>query len=399
MWRKWNTTSRKMKFMMLFGPAWLVMMADMDASSVIGAAQVGATFKYGFVWIMLLLIVPLYIIQEVSGRIGIVTNKGLGEIIRENYSKKISVLMALPMALTDAVTYIIEYLGIAIGLEVIGLPIYLTIPIIYIIHLSVVIKQKYLKAEKILLGISALLIIGLLLTLIFRGIQPYSPVYISFTPNYLFLLAATVGAVIMPFMLFFQASATAIKSKEVKWTFKDLGIKYVRRETLVGAIVTEILMAIVEMAFSGISKASDPSTFASASDLARVMNPIAGPYSPYIFGIGLISAGFLALIVISLGSAWGVAEALGIKNFNLIYIIESIPAVIATLIVPPGDLISLVLDLLVFFVFALIGPVIILGIISRNRKIMGEYYTRNLRYIAYWISTALMLLLGILAII
>ncbi|AWR97486.1 divalent metal cation transporter [Acidianus sulfidivorans JP7] len=409
MWRKRNTTYRKLRiwrekyrklrFLALFGPAWLAMMADMDASSIIGAAQVGAVFKYGFVWIMLLLIIPLYIIQEVAGRVGIVTGKGLGEIIREKYSRRISILMSLPMALTDAVTYIIEYLGIAVGLEVLGLPIFFTIPIIYIIHLFVVIRKKYIKAEKFLLVISALLIFGLFLTLIFRGIKPYSPFYIEFSPHYLFLLAATVGAVIMPFMLFFQASATAIKSKEVHWTFKKLGIKFVRRETLVGAIVTEILMAIVEMAFAGILPASDPSTFASAQELSRVMVPFAGSLSPYIFGIGLVSAGFLALVVISLGSAWGTAEALGIKRTNLIYIIESVPAVVISLLVPPVYLINLVLDLLVFFVFALIGPVVILGVISRNKDIMGEYRTSNARYIVYWISTALLLLLGILAII
>lgn len=396
--RKWNTTIRKLTFLRLFGPAWLAMMADMDASSIIGAAQVGAIFKYGFIWMMLLLVIPLYIIQEVSGRIGLVTGKGLGEIIRENYGRRTSILMTMPMALTDVITYVIEYLGIAIGLQMMGFPIYLVIPIIYLVHLFVVLTQKYTTAEKVLLGISAFMILGLFVTLIFRGIKPYSPVYVSFTPDYLFLLAATVGAVIMPFMLFFQASATAAKNKIVKCTSKEIGIRHVRKETLIGAIVTEILMVIVEMAFAG-APISDPSTFASAYELSQVMTPIAGPYSPYFFGIGLISAGFLALVVISLGSAWGVAEALNLKSPNLIYVIESLPAVVISLIIPPSELISLVLDLLVFFVFALIGPVIILGIISRNRKIMGDYYTSNRRYIAYWISAAIVLSLGILAII
>lgn len=261
MWRKWNTTDRKMIFLRLFGPAWLAMMANMDASSIIGAAQVGAIFKYSFIWMMLLLVIPLYIIQEVSGRIGLVTGKGLGEIIRENYGRRTSILMTMPMALTDVITYVIEYLGIAIGLQIMGFPIYLVIPIIYLVHLFVVLTQKYTTAEKVLLGISAFMILGLFITLIFRGLNhiPYSPVYVSFTPDYLFLLAATVGAVIMPFMLFFQASATAAKNKIVKCTSKEIGIRHVRKETFIGAIVTEILMVIVEMAFAG-APISDPLT-------------------------------------------------------------------------------------------------------------------------------------------
>jgi Mn2+ and Fe2+ transporters of the NRAMP family len=386
----------ELKFIKFFGPAWLVMMADMDASSIIGAAQTGALFKYGFIWIMLLLVIPLYVVQEVSGRIGIATGKGLGEVIRENYSKKLAILMALPMALTDAVTYAIEYLGIGIGLEVIGIPLILSIPLIYVVHIMIVTKRKYIQAERFLLLISAFLIISLFATLFLRGIKPYSPFYFSPSPQFLFLMAATVGAVVMPFMLFFQASATAIKLKEIgHCKCKDTAIKHMRKETLLGAVFTEILMVVVEMAFAGINV--DPSTFASPQELSSVLTPLAGSLSPVIFGLGLISAGFLALVVISLGSAWGVAEALNVKNVNIIYIAESVPAVVLTLLVPSVNLVCIVLDLLVFFVYALIGPIIILGIISRNKKIMGEYASRGLSYFAYWISSIILLIIAIIA--
>ena len=384
-------------FAKIFGPAWLVMMADMDASSTIGAAETGATFKYGFIWILLLLIIPLYIIQEVSGRIGIVTRKGLGEIIRENYSKPVAALMAIPMALTDAVTYIIEYLGIGIGLEILGIPLIISIPVIFVLHILIVTKRKYSQAEKGLIGISFALILGFVVTLFLRGIKPYSPIYIEPTPLFFFLVAANIGAVVMPFMLFFQASATAIKMKEVGCNDKKRAIRHMRMETFIGAIVTELLMVIVEMTFAGIPINS--SSFASASQLAIVMEPLAGKYSPIFFGIGLISAGFLALVVISLGSAWGVVEALGIKKKNAwkIYTLESIPAVIVSLILPSSLLINLVLHLLVVFVYVLIGPIIILGIISRNKKIMREYHSKGVREIAYWVSAILLITIGIIA--
>ena len=401
MWRKRITPNEKetkiRNFIRLFGPAWLVMMADMDASSTIGAAETGAVFKYGFIWLLLLLIIPLYIVQEVSGRIGVVTRKGLGEVIRENYSKPIAALMAIPMALTDAVTYVIEYLGIGVGLELLGIPLIVSIPLVFLFHIFIVTKRKYSQAEKALIAISFALILGFATTLFLRGIKPYSPVYIEPTPLFFFLVAANIGAVVMPFMLFFQASATAIKMDEVGCNDIKRAISHMRKETLLGAIITEVLMVIVEMTFAGISV--DDSTFANASQLATVLEPVAGKFSPIFFGIGLISSGFLALVVISLGSAWGVVEALGIGKRNAwkIYIIESIPALIVTLILPSSLLINFVLYLLVFFVYSLIGPIIILGIIARNKKIMGEYYSHGLREIAYWASAVLLIAMAIIA--
>jgi Mn2+/Fe2+ NRAMP family transporter len=367
----------------LFGPAWLVMMADMDASSYIGAAQTGATLGYGLIWLMLILIIPLYVVQELAGRIGIATKGGLGDIVRKNYGKRIASIVALPMALTDTVTYGIEYLGIGIGLEIMGLSIYYTIPVIYVIHILIVTRKKYSQAEKPLLIISMLLIIALLLSLALRGIIPISsplanPILIKPTAGYFFLLAANVGAVIMPFMIFFQASATGLKlgdldGRHIRIT-RHRSLTIMRKETLAGAIVTELLMVIAEMAFAGIPHASHSSFFATPQQLGKVLIPVAGSFSPVILGIGLIAAGFIALITISLGSAWGIAESLDMpkKSYWMVYILESLPAVIAVLLINPSSMIAIVLYLLIFFVFALIAPLAMMWIIGRNKNIMGD---------------------------
>ena len=76
-----------------WGPAWLVMIADVDAASAITAADSGAQYGTKLVWFLMLLVIPLYVIQEVAGRVGVVTGKGLGELIRENYSRRIAVLV------------------------------------------------------------------------------------------------------------------------------------------------------------------------------------------------------------------------------------------------------------------------------------------------------------------
>ncbi len=391
-----------MLYLKFFGPAWLVMMADMDASSTIGAAETGVLFKYGLIWFMLILIIPLYLVQEVSGRIGIATGTGLGDVIRKNYSKKTAVIMSFPMALTDVITYIIEYVGIAIGLELMGIPVLISLPVIYAIHLLVVAKREYHKTEKILIPITLILIFSFVAVLFFRGPVNSSPFYFVPSTSYLFILAVNVGAVIMPFMLFFQASATAKKINHVQksvsenYNIKKHAIHSMKIETFLGATASELLMVIVEMAFSGVSTTTN---FASPVQLASALDVIAGSFSQYLFGIGLIAAGFIALIVISLGSAWGIVESLGIKKSNTfkVYILESLPAVIVGMVIPATMLINTILYLLVIFVFDLIGPGIIMGLIAGNKKIMNNY-SSNIKYrILYWISLVFVVMFGIMA--
>ncbi|WP_232060168.1 NRAMP family divalent metal transporter [Athalassotoga saccharophila] len=389
--------------MHLFGPAWLTMMADMDAASTISAAEVGATFKYGLIWFMLLLIIPLFFIQEAAGRIGVVTQQGLGTVIRKHYSKSTALALTIPMVITDVITYIAEYAGIAIGLKIFGISPFISLPVVFVLHVLLITKRKYAQFEKLLLAISGVLITTFVITLIFRGIKPYSPIYVLPSTSFFFMLAVTVGAVVMPFMLFFQASAAGEKVSSAREHLGEEGETYLKRkalslskkETLIGAIVTEVLMVVVEMVATGI----DPSdNLMSPKELSTILSSIAGPLSPYIFGIGLAAAGFLALVVVSLGSAWGFVEAANIPKDKawIVYVLESLPAVFVPMIFS-SDLINFMLNLMVVFVFVLIGPGIMVGVISSNKKIMGEYVSNKKWKAFYWGSLSFVLIFGFIA--
>ncbi|QKR01051.1 divalent metal cation transporter [Metallosphaera tengchongensis] len=371
----------------------------MDASSTIGAAETGALLKYSLVIFLLLLSVPLYFIQEAAGRIGVATGRGLGDVIRENYSKGLASLMALPMALTDALTYAVEYAGAAVGLAVFGISPLVSVPLVFLLHMGLIVTRKYEHAEKPLLLMSLLLIIGYGLVLAHVGLRDYPVLEVSASKNFLFLVAANVGAVVMPFMLFFQASATAIKFSSIKNLIsKREAMKRIRMETALGAIATEALMVIVEMAMAGV----DPSTnFLSPESLTKALDSVAGSLSPVFFSVGLVSSAFLALVVISLGSAWGIVEALGISKDKtiLVYLFESLPAAVLISTVPIASLTNVILNLLVFFVFTLIGPGVILGLLSSSEKIMGELRNRTYEKIIYWICLSSVVLFGVLSLL
>jgi len=364
------------------------MIADVDAPSILTAATVGATYSYGLTWFFIVLIVPLFLIQEASGRIGIATGKGLGDVIRSAYSRRVAVLASLPMATVDVVSYVAEYAGIAIGMELVGVPPVVSMPVAYVAHVAIVRTKKFVTIEKALFAISTVLIISYAGSLFARGVHLSSNmVYVSAEPRYLFLLAASAGAVVMPFMLFYQASATAAKGSVRLWAM--------RTETLIGAVASEIGMIIIAAATSGLTSLVN---FADPRTLASALSSIAGSYAPYLFAVGLVAAAFLALVVISLASSWAIVEGMGWErsSFFWVYLAESLPAVAIPIFY--SDPLSLVLNLMVAFVFVLAGPGILMGMLASNRKIMGSLVSNTGWKIAYWISLAVVLSLGVVAV-
>lgn len=377
----------------IWGPAWLVMIADVDAASVITAAESGALYGTKLIWFLLILTLPLYVIQEVAGRVGAVSGKGLGELIRENYSKRIAILSAIPMALVDIISYVVEYTGIAIGFQIFGISPLVSVPLTFAAHVLLVYKRKYAEAERPLLIFSiffALAWAGSAFLTARNGIQ-VTPFYFSSSPDFIFLLAANVGAVIMPFMLFYQASATA----EKKITSRNLG--EMKFETAVGAIVSELIMAAI--AISAIGVRSDALNFAAPDMLSQGLSAVAGRLSPYIFGVGLIAASFIALIVISLGSCWGVTEAMGWKrkNWFKVYLLESLPALVIPMLTL--NLVGLALNLMVLQIVVLLGPAVILGLIASNVRVMGRYSLKGANNILYWVFLVLIFATGIASLV
>lgn len=370
----------------VFGPAWLVMMADVDAASVITAMQSGASFKYGLVLILVALVIPLYFIMEVAGRVGAATKKGLGELVRENYSKRLSVILSLPMAITDFLSYVAEYAAMAVGLQIVGIPPIVSLPIIYAIHILVVFKQEYEKAEKYLLGVSLVLLLAYIFFMTRGMSSAYSLIPSGIDRDFLFLVAANVGAVVMPFMLFYQTSATAKKGFH--------SVKATRTETLVGAIFSQVIMVAIVIASVELSPSINIS---DETNLSGAIMDIGGTYAPYIFAIGLVAAGFLGLVVISLAGSWGVVEALNLRGntWFKIYIAESLPAVLLVFFF--HNLIGLVLTLMVALIFVLIGPVVAMGLLAQDRKLMGKHALNTFDKIAFWGSVIAVVACGLLA--
>ncbi len=387
-------------FLSRIGPAWIVMIADVDVASIITGLQSGATFGYRMIFIMLILIPPLFIVQNASGRLGIVSGMGVGKAVRVRWGKNVAMLASVPMAATDFLSYIAEYSGIAIGFYLIGIPPIVSVPAAFAVHNIVVIRGKYRRLERILMLVSVAVVFSIIISALLMkpdiisiaryGLSPLQPYG---NRQFDLLMVANIGAVVMPFMLFYQAGASVEKH------LKKNDLKISRNETFIGSIVSEFLMVMVVIAGTAIGAyATDP------SDLQKALYPF-GSIAPVMEAIGFITAGFLALIVISLASTWGVAEALGWKyrvgypvreqkNFYILYFMESFPAAIIA-IAFGYDLLNLIIDLMIVFVIVLAPVGVLLGILVRDRSIMGEGRFGRGYMAIYWIMLAVIEVSGI----
>ncbi|MDG6995066.1 MAG: divalent metal cation transporter [Nitrososphaerota archaeon] len=369
------------------------MIADIDIASIITGLQAGSVWGYRMVFVMLVLAVPLFFVQDAAGRLGIASGMGLGEAIHKFFGRRTAVMAALPMGVSDFLEYVAEYAGIAVGLYLLRLPILMGLLVAYLVHTSIVIGGKYRQAELVLLPLSFLVLAGIVLStsvfhfelndVFYIGLSPFQPYG---NPSFDYLLAASIGAVVMPWMLYFHSGADSRKGK------MHGAMRAERIETLIGAVVSEVLMVVIVLDGMHLSSVG---SFVSVPELSKALS-IFGENASLLMGIGFIAAGFLALVVISLGSAWGVLEALNKrsrKSFLTVYAIESLPAVLLVLV--STSYVNLVLDLMVIFTIVILPSLYFLGrLVTRDDVMRGNGYSRTWS-IAFWIMSAFIVVGGL----
>ena len=396
---------RVMRLLRVVGPAWIVMLADVDAPSVISAGQAGTDFAYATIFPLLLCVPVLYLVQEMTARLGIVTGKGHAELIRERYGVGWASLAVLAMVAVDLIAYVAEFAGIALGAALIGIPPALAIGGALALHSLWVLTGSYRRFEAVTIGLSLSLFAFVALAAaghpdtaaLLGGLSPLQPFADA---RYQDLVVALVGASIMPWMVFYQQAATA----EKRLTVEDLPAA--RQETLVSAVVSQGLMvAIVVAAAAAMARATRvaPSSLGTVGVLPEGLSRLGAGGWGGLIAVGLIGSGLLAAVVISLSSAWAWCELFQwprslhlpvrrARGFYLLYLLEVMPAAGVALLAP--DLVTLVLDAMILNVVALAVPLVFLIRLSSDRALLGPLANSRPRAALLWSLTAGLLGLG-----
>lgn len=304
--------SRKKKFLMMLGtmgPGITVMLADTDAGSIITAAQSGAQWGYKLILLNLILIPMLYFVQELTTRIGVTTGKGHGDLIKDTFGKGWAYLSVITLFISTIGALITEFSGMmGVGL-LFGISKWIMVPLVVaaLILLSATGKYKTVERIAIVVGLFELVFIpamifahpdyhAVLASLV--GPQPLN------SSAYWLLIAANVGAVIMPWMVFYQQGAVVDKGL----TEKDL--KFGRIDTIVGSIVTQLIVVVIVITVAAtIGRTNPNASLNTIQQISDALTPFLGNLGGrVVFAIGISGAALIAAIVVSLAASWGFGE-------------------------------------------------------------------------------------------
>jgi Mn2+/Fe2+ NRAMP family transporter len=369
-----------LRFLAVTGPGLIVAFADTEAGSITTAATSGAQFGYKLVLLQLLLIVPLFVVQEMTVRLGTVTGKGHARLIREHYGIGWAWVSLGTMLITNVAALVTEFAGIAGAALIFGLnpvPLVITAAVLLIV---VIFTASYKRAEMFAF---ALCIVELLFIpaafaahpaardIVMKGIFGSQPLH---DYNYLLLIASNIGAVIMPWMIFYQQSATVDKGL----TTKDLN--FARFDTALGAVLTQgIMCAIIITTAATLFAHHIP--ISDAAHAALAFQPLMGHSAGLVFGIGLVGASMLGAFVVSLATAWAFGEAFGwrcslndglrAKRFTALYI-ACVAVSAGIVLIPNLPLITITNEVEAFNGFVL--PIVLgfLLVLVNDRRVIGE---------------------------
>ena len=387
----------------VLGPAWVVMLADVDAPSVLTAAKAGTEFGYALLLPLVLLIPVLYLVQEMTARLGVVTGLGHAELLRERYGFGWAAVAVISMAAIDLLAYVAEFAGIVLGASILGVPAWLAVAFALLFHSLMVLTASYHRFERIALVLSIALFTFVVLALTVHPDPAAVLGVLSFAQPvgsraYLDLVVATVGAVIMPWMLFYQQAATVDKGLRVE------DLRAARTETLVGAIASELLMAAVVIAAAAAMSGPASGVGHTLGALPAGLERLATGAPAVLIAVGMVGAGLLAAVVISLSSAWAWAELfrwphslnLSVRRaplFYALYLLEVVPAALVALLA--RDLITVVIDAMILNVVVLAIPLAFLVRLSGDQAVLGALANGPVRTAISWAVTLGLLAMGV----
>ena len=382
-----RASSRLRRFLAVFGPGLAVMLADSDVGSVITAGQSGVQWGYRLLLLQLILIPVLYMVQELTVRLAIFTGRGHGELIRDTFGPMWAWLSALALGVATVGALLTEFSGVAGVGQLYGVPRYASLPLAAAALLAVALTGSYRRVERFAI------VVGLFELAFFFVAWAAHPdgaallagaIDIPFhNPDYLYLAAANIGAVVMPWMIFYQQSAIAVKR---------LGPEHLvaaRWDTAIGALITQLIMAAVLIACAAtLGRNNAHTTLATVGEMAQALTPLLGTtVGKLVFSVGVLGAGMVAAIVVSLAFAWGLGEVTGYRRSlethplaaHWFYGVYAVCVVAGALVVAAWpDLVSLNVAVQVMNAFMLpvvLGFVIALAVkaLPRAHRLRGVY--------------------------
>ncbi len=403
MLRRWRL--RILIFLAVLGPGFITANVDNDAGGILTYSQAGAQYGYSLLWTMIPMTLALIVVQEMCARLGVVTGKGLSDLIREEFGLRATFIVMILLVVVNFTNVIAEFSGIAGSLGLFHISKYIAVPVCALMVWFLVVRGNYKSVEKIFLTASVFYV-AYIIAGVLAGPNWHDAVLATFVPparsewgnkEYVAMTVTVIGATIAPWMQFYMQSSVVEKGVSIK------NYAASRLDVIVGSFFTDIVAWFIVVACAATLFAHGLGSIEVASDAAEAMKPLAGKYSYLLFAVGLFNASLFAASIMPLSTAYTVCEGLGLESgvdksfseapvFYWLYTLLIIGGA-AVVLLPEFPLVKMML--LSQFLNGLLVPVIIIFMLRLiNRKdLMGKYKNSLLFNVVAWMTVGIITIL------
>jgi NRAMP (natural resistance-associated macrophage protein)-like metal ion transporter len=312
--RRWK--NQLVLFLAVLGPGIITANVDNDSGGIFTYSQAGAQFGYTLLWTLIPITLALIVVQEMCARMGVVTGKGLSDLIREEFGLRITFVMMVLLVIVNFGNVMAEFSGIAGSMQLFHVSKYISVPICAALVWLLVVKGDYKSVEKVFLAASAFY-----LAYIFAGFFAHPDWHtallatVKLPPRnawhkvgYISMMVAVIGTTISPWMQFYMQSSVVEKGT----TVKQLGAS--RADVIVGSFFTDIVGWFIVVACAATLFVHGMGAIKVPSDAAEAMKPLAGEYAFILFAAGLFNASLFAASILPLSTAYTVCEGMGFES-------------------------------------------------------------------------------------
>jgi NRAMP (natural resistance-associated macrophage protein)-like metal ion transporter len=402
MLRRWRT--RILLFLAVLGPGFITANVDNDSGGILTYSQAGAQYGYSLLWTIIPITIALIVVQEMCARMGVVTGKGLSDLIREEFGLRLTVVLMILLVVVNYTNVVTEFIGIAGSLHLFHVTKFISVPLCAALVWFMVVKGNYKSTEKIFLVASLVYI-----SYIFAGVlsQPSWHTALLATvklpekavwhdKSYMYMAIGIVGTTIAPWMQFYLQSSIVEKGIRVK----DYPAS--RLDVIVGSFFTDLVAWFIIVACAATLFVHGMGAIQYAADAAEAMRPLAGDYAFILFAFGLFNASVFSASILPLSTAYTACEGLGLESgvdksfreapfFYWLYTLLIAGGALSVLVLPDAQLINFAILSQVLNGVLLPVVIILMLMLINRRDLMGGHKNSPIWTVIAWATSVIVI--------
>lgn len=386
-------------FFAFIGPGIITSNVDNDAGGITTYSLAGAQYGLSLIWILIPVTAALIIIQEMCARMGVVSGKGLSDLIRERFGARITFYLMIVLFIANMGNTLCEFAGIAASMEIFGVSKYISVPAGAFFVWWLVVKGNYKSVEKAFLVACvfyfAYIISGFLVHPNWSAIKTavVTP-DLKFESGMLMMAVGIIGTTIAPWMQFYLQSSIVDKG------LKTESYKYARMDVIFGSVTVSVVAFFIIM-LCAVTLFQNGLKIETAKDAAIALAPLAGVYASWLFAFGLLNASLFAASILPLSTAYTICEAFGWESSLNTKFLEApqfyglysfmIFLGAGVILLPNVPLIAIMYYSQVINGILLPFILVFMLLLINDRRIMGEYVNSKLMNIVSWLTVIILI--------